>query len=304
MISVTTVLIAVLSFVLGMALNRGSTCAVLATEEMILHRRPERFLAFFEAAMWAAICLTLIGAFPLMRLAWGGWGEIVLGAAMFGIGAVVNGACPFGVVGRIGSGQVEFLLTGFGLWLGTVAMALTADMSMPIPTVKTGLGAPIYVYPVILAVLLVLRLILGRHRKPAFLRLTGVMAVVGASFVTLAYLHQPFPWVNALAALPKVAPLPALALVCLLAGSASNAAIDRGIRFRAPTTFGSSRRVVGGTLMGAGAVLVPGGNDSLLLYGLPQGSAQAFVAYVIIVALVAATILVSGRVTAAWKGLE
>ena len=46
-----------------------------------------------------------------------------------------------------------------------------------------------------------------------------------------------------------------------------------------------AREALGGGLMAAGAVMIPGGNDALLVYGLPSGSPHAIVAYVLIVVM-------------------
>ncbi len=45
--------------------------------------------------------------------------------------------------------------------------------------------------------------------------------------------------------------------------------------------------------MGVGALLIPGGNDTLLLVGLPMGSWQAGLAYVVFAAIV--VILIAKR---------
>jgi uncharacterized membrane protein YedE/YeeE len=294
-------LVLLLSFLLGMALNRGSTCAVLATEELLLKRRPARFLSFFEAALWGVLCLAVMGVETVLRPDWMGWGLVIGGSALFGLGAALNGACAFGVVGRIGSGQVEYLLTGAGLFAASYCLQLVfGDQAMT----QSG-RAPALPWAaaiVLLAALAALRHALGRQRPRAFLRLTLAMAVVGVTFVALGQVHQPFPWVSALVRLPAVDLLPVLAVLALLAGSAANAAVTgRGIRLRAPTLAGSLRRFAGGALMGAGALLVPGGNDSVLLYGMPAGEPQAFAAYAAMIGAIAAAILLGGRVTEAWK---
>ena len=41
----------------------------------------------------------------------------------------------------------------------------------------------------------------------------------------------------------------------------------------------SLRNLLGGILMGLGATLIPGGNDALILHGIPGGSPHALPAY-------------------------
>jgi hypothetical protein len=54
-------------------------------------------------------------------------------------------------------------------------------------------------------------------------------------------------------------------------------------------------RFAGGMLMGAGSVLVPGGNDSLILQGIPSGSPLAFLAYGIVLATIGVLLLTVPR---------
>ena len=48
-------------------------------------------------------------------------------------------------------------------------------------------------------------------------------------------------------------------------------------------------------------MLVPGGNDSMLLYGMPAGEAKAFAGYAVMIAAIALAIIVTGRATEPWK---
>jgi hypothetical protein len=49
--------------------------------------------------------------------------------------------------------------------------------------------------------------------------------------------------------------------------------------------------------MGVGAALTPGGNDALILHGIPGGSPHAVAAYAALLVGTAAGLLVIGRVT-------
>ncbi len=59
-------LIAALGFVLGFAMNRGSICTVIATRELVLERRPARFIALVECAAWAALAYAILETAPMM----------------------------------------------------------------------------------------------------------------------------------------------------------------------------------------------------------------------------------------------
>ena len=54
-------------------------------------------------------------------------------------------------------------------------------------------------------------------------------------------------------------------------------------------------------LMGLGALLIPGGNDTLLLIGFPVGACQAVLAYVLFVATLAVLIAEFGSMARSWS---
>jgi hypothetical protein len=67
-----------------------------------------------------------------------------------------------------------------------------------------------------------------------------------------------------------------------------------------PTIKNIVRRVLGGILMGLGALFIPGGNDTLLMIGFPMGAWQAALAYVLLVASLAALIAKFGSMARSW----
>lgn len=56
--------IGALSFILGFAMNHGSIFTFIATTELVLKRRPARFLALAECAIWAAIAYVVLEKLP------------------------------------------------------------------------------------------------------------------------------------------------------------------------------------------------------------------------------------------------
>jgi toxin CptA len=81
-----------------------------------------------------------------------------------------------------------------------------------------------------------------------------------------------------------------LALV-FLGGAFVGALTARRFKLRTPSLRGVVARLFGGALMGFGAALIPGGNDALVLMGLPLLQPAAFVAYAAMVAVIAAGFL-------------
>src|SRR5215475_12863297 len=63
-------LLGLLGFVLGFALNRGSICTVIATRELVSEKRPARFIALVECAVWAALVYATLETSPTMQRGW------------------------------------------------------------------------------------------------------------------------------------------------------------------------------------------------------------------------------------------
>ena len=67
------------------------------------------------------------------------------------------------------------------------------------------------------------------------------------------------------------------------------------LRWRRVQTW--PRHLIGGTLMGAGAVLIPGGNDTLILDSLPGLSPHAIPAFVALLFGIGVTLLLMRLLT-------
>ena len=93
-----------------------------------------------------------------------------------------------------------------------------------------------------------------------------------------------------------------LIFVCMFGGSLLSARLrERRFVLRRPSRADIARRTLGGVLMGLGALLIPGGNDTLLLVGFPMGAWQAALAYLLIVATLALLIVRFGSAARSWS---
>ena len=122
-------LLGALGFVLGFALNHGSICTVIATRELVSEKRPARFIALVECAVWAALVYAILETSPMMQQGWSPLGYLVPAAMLFGLGTYVNGACVFGSVGHFGNGEIDF---GFA-FLGIFAVVYVESLFGPLP---------------------------------------------------------------------------------------------------------------------------------------------------------------------------
>ena len=271
-----------LVFTAGYAVQRGSICAVAAVDDLVEARRPERFLAFLVCG---ALALAVMAAAALagveMLDEYRGASSLILpslGGALFGAGAWVNRTCAFGTIAKLGAGQLARSGTLAGMFAG---FALAAWLGLHEP--RADLTSPLAGLPATLllagatgvaaAIVLALRgrptLQSGEQGWPPLL----AMAVIGLVNGLLLVLAAGWPYTNLLMALAVSGGMAltwrALMAVIFLAGALAGALANGAFRpALGPATLWS-RSLGGGMLMGVGAILVPGGNDTMLLVGLP-----------------------------------
>ncbi|MEO1020448.1 MAG: YeeE/YedE thiosulfate transporter family protein, partial [Pseudomonadota bacterium] len=127
------------AFIIGFAIRRASICAVLAAEQWVLHRRSSRMQAFMTAACWSGVMvLTLAWSFPGWAAVSPGYpitGAALIGGALFGIGAYLNGACAFGTLAHLAGGDTDFAGTVLGIVLGAMLISwISLDTGSPSPS--------------------------------------------------------------------------------------------------------------------------------------------------------------------------
>jgi uncharacterized protein len=294
-------LLALLGFVLGFALNHGSICTVIATRELVSEKRPARFIALVECAVWAALVYAILETSPTMQRGWSPLGYLVPAAMLFGIGSYVNGACVFGSVGHFGNGDIDF---GFA-FLGIFAVFYIDSLFGLLPD-QPPISASLPLGPVLLAIallaILALRLGLSLRSESNFGRLTLSMGAIGITFTILAVFAPGFSITASVGSIVSI-PVAGVAIsVCMFGGSLVSARfMKRRFMLKWPTIKTIIRRTLGGILMGLGALLIPGGNDTLLMIGFPLGAWQAALAYVLFVATVAALIAKFGLMARSWS---
>jgi hypothetical protein len=294
-------LLAALAFVLGFALNHGSICTVIATTELVAKRRSARFIALVECAVWAALVYAILETSPTMQQGWSPLPYLVPAAMLLGIGTYVNGACVFGSVGHFGNGNIDFGFTFVAIFAVIYIGSLAGLLPDQPPT-----SASLPLGPVLLAIallaILVLRLAVSFRSESNFRRLTLSMGAIGITFTILAVLAPRFSITTSIGSIVSIPVAGAVISVCMFGGSLVAARLrKRRFRLEWPTIENVVRRTLGGVLMGLGALLIPGGNDTLLMIGFPMGAWQAALAYLLFVASVAALIAKFGSMARSWS---
>lgn len=291
---------------MGFSIQHGGTCMVAAVSQVINERRAGRALALAECSLWVlalGLAATAAGlhyeaspGYPIGR-------GVLLGGALLGLGAWINGACVFGSIARIGTGDLHYLLTPPGFFLGSLFHASLADpVAMgfsPVPISGPAILALLAMFAVSLLFSLRQSLAVRRSRSKISVLWTYRHATIaiGIAFVVLSVAAGPWTYTEALAKAAHGKGLPGIDTILLLAGLIGGAMLG-GRRSAMAVPFALRRAITclgGGALMGLGGALVPGGNDNLILAGLPWLQPHAWLAIATMVLTIAAGLLVSSE---------
>jgi toxin CptA len=284
--------------VMGFAIQRGATCTVVAVNEILERRTAWRLAAMAEASLWVAggllvaRWLGLPGAMPpgFPLTAW-----TVAGGLLLGLGAFVNGACVFGAIARLGSGEWAFLATPLGFYLGCLAFPslFGQPAAMPLSGASLVFQAPGWAAPAVLA--LAACRVLRRRGGSLAARVWAPHAattVIAIAFVVMLLAVGAWSYTDALADAARGMSMSAVArLVLLLAlfGGAILGGWTAGrLRQVAPRLGTILRCGAGGAMMAWGGLLVPGSNDGLILLGMPLLWPYAWAAFGAMCAAIAA----------------
>jgi len=297
------------ALLMGYSVAQGSTCAVTAGKALLFQKQPQLFIGFAVAAGAAGlVCLPLAWAFgSRVHLA----GGVPLGAAVFGgavvagIGALINDACLFGSLTRISQGELRFALLPFGLAAGffgadRLGIGRTTRMFVNPLAAPSVLSLAVVVG---FAVLLIFGYVGLRRLEPSPAPggwpLRRAMLVLGFSGALLLMVQPEPTYADAVrrVVIHTRPSMMGVALGFIVAAAMIAGAIAAGLRshrFRVhvPTVRGLVRSVLGGAAMAFGATLVPGGNDSLLLWSAPAATLSGLVAYAVMSATIVGAMLV------------
>lgn len=296
----------VLAFVVGMATQRTNLCVVLAGQDLVERRDARRLAGFLMCGLAALVLLAgaqLVGIFTVDRLtAYQVTAAALIGGAVFGLGAVINGGCSFGAMAALTRGSLRMFLVLPAMIAGADLVRSLSPGVMPVAdgsSLLTRTGAPVFlILGVSILLLLLLMLLLKSQFRPprpgiwppaVALLLIGVMNALMLPLVP-DWSFSPM-LVDAARGDFARAPLRLILFAAFLCGGLFAAWHDGRLRWRRPQVLGLVRSGVGGLAMGAGAVMVPGGNDALLLQGIPALSPHALPAYLAMLGTVVALVL-------------
>jgi hypothetical protein len=272
---------------MGFAIQRGGTCTVAAVDELLRERRGTRLLALVEAALWVGGGLLValrLGWLDMAPTAFSLTGWTLLGAALLGFGAFINRACVFGAIARLGSGEWAFVATPIGFYLGCVSVGAVfgGSRAQPLHGRSPLLDAPGWLvlaftgfaaWRIAAPWLRPTRTAVGRSLACGRWSPHMATTVIGVTFLAMLLLAGAWAYTDVLAEIARgmAQDLPARIglLLCLLAGAAVGGWTAGRWRAAWPRWPDVSRCAAGGVMMGWGSLLIPGGNDGLILLGMP-----------------------------------
>lgn len=282
--------------VMGFAIQRGATCTVAAVDEVVQRRSAKRLVAMLEAALWVSAGLFVAQRLQLLATLPSGY-ELtpwtLAGAALLGLGAYVNRACVFGAIARLGSGEWAYAATPLGYFLGCLSAQWLFDAP---PAIGKGSDSFMLVAASgaiwLLVPLMFLRFyhLFWRTKTSSVRGLNdavwsphGATIIIGFSFLATLLLVGTWAYTDVLAELARGMSnnLPArLGLAMALLGGAIWGGYTAGRLKHTPIRVANVVRCLGGgVLMAWGSLLIPGGNDGLILIGMPLLWVYAWAAF-------------------------
>jgi uncharacterized membrane protein YedE/YeeE len=298
---VSQIIILALLFLIGYSSQRSGVCMVRAVREVIVRRRAHRFAGFALAAASAMLVMALteaLGAAPFEMIAGArADGLAVAGGVLFGLGARVNGHCAMGTLAALTAGQLSRVATIAAMLVAALLLGPNMSRAALMVPERELFGSPLIGNtPLALVVGAVLALLAASylHRRLDWRKPRGgwspliAMSLIGAASGSLFALDQRWVYTSRIAELAygtfAITPLSLIPLAVLIGAMVLAAVTGGQFRLLRGTLREWLAAGAGGLLMGLGATLVPGGNDTMLFTGVPLLLPNLLVAYAAFVA--------------------
>jgi uncharacterized protein len=304
---------------IGFAAHRASLCTVKAVGEVLTSGTCYVLASFGKAVLWAALVYgAILLVLPVPASGFAPYESRVLllaGAFLFGVGAAINGGCSMSTLQRLADGDLRMLAALAAFCSGALAWSVISPslhlgpgMREPVAWETLGtIGYALITLFALWALWELQRLWRARPRHIAWwrlplaeaYRLSTAAAVLGVVGGLLYGVKGAWSYTNYLRThidttyrgVDGPPLLHALLFAALFAGMVVSALQRRSLRLRGASLRALMPHVYGGLLMGIGAGMVPGGNDTLMLVGLPTLSLWALAAYLALLSGIAATLV-------------
>ena len=309
----------VLAALLGFASHRASICTVRAVAELVSTGRGHILISIAKSILWVlAITIPVTWLMPQARgyqTEWSLSALALVGGGIYGTGAAINSGCAFSTLNQLADGKLRMLGSLLGFCLGAVmvlAFARSGRLPLPSPILLDSVSQFLLSFAFAAGLALwcvyeVRRLWITRPRGVKFTnlllferyRLSTAAALMGMSNAMLYLIYGSWSYSGTLQqgieSLLSIGdwPRPILWILfaAMLGGMIASTLQRRSFHLAWRPSVAWLRNFAGGTLMGVGAVLIPGGNDTLILHGIPSNSPNALPAYIAMLAGIAAALV-------------
>jgi uncharacterized membrane protein YedE/YeeE len=322
------ILASALAAILGFAAHRASVCTVRGVAEVISSRTGHMLASIGKSVLWViavTIPVSLLMPSAGANLTW--WpltGAAVLGGFAFGMGAAVNGACAYSTMARLVDGEGGMLVTVAALAFGVLGFGALVErhwLERPVPTPAPAGSPNAWVLAIGLAFVLwgVYEAARLWRTRPAGVRirdlalspkyrLSSAAMLIGLAGAVIFLMYGSASYTGTVQQLVEASRgmrgFPAterwVLLVAALVGMLLSTVQRGSFWLDWQPRWMWLRNICGGVLMGLGVALTPGGNDALVLYGIPSLSPHALPAFL----AMAVGIALGLSVMRAWLGIE
>jgi uncharacterized membrane protein YedE/YeeE len=318
----------VLAMILGFAAHRASVCTVRAVAEIMRSRRAYMFASVGRSVLWVwAVSLPFFWLVPAAGTGISGWTlsvAAVTGGFVFGLGAAINGGCAYSTMARFVDGDGRMLAAIIGFAAGVFGFVVLVGWSwLARPAPAPALVGHLLPWSIVLAIAILawalyeaVRLWRSRDAKTRLIdlllapryRLSTAAVLLGLPGALLFLIFGPFGYTATFELVIEgtfgTRPWPPtvrwVLLVAILAGMLLSTVQRGSFRLDWRPQRAWLFNIAGGALMGFGTALAPGGNDALVMYGIPTLSPYAAPAYLALAAGVAVGLVLMR----AWFGFE
>ncbi|MBV6754530.1 YeeE/YedE family protein [Pseudomonas chlororaphis] len=265
----------VLAFLIGWVSQRMGMCLVKACEQL-LAGRPTLFVALTSCGLFGLMLAPLYRfsevSLPLYSPGIS-YPLLIAGGLLFGVASVLNNGCSVGTLTRFASGNFNKLFTMIGWVLGIVLWYYLHMM----PEQKTLLMPEIssrHYWLLIGVVALVLIFLVAVHGNKHLVLSSMLLGALTSALYTFEPLWTPSVFFYNVSQMFWQADMAISArriavFVMLLAGMLSFTLYRKTFRFEAFAPSKAGVHLLAGILMGIGASMMLGGNDSQILLVFP-----------------------------------
>ena len=286
----------VAAFMVGFAMKRGGLCTYAAALQIVRSGQFERLFAFLGAAAWTVVAIVPLRWFwtdAIQQVSTHSqWSLTLIGGVLLGLGAYLNRGCVFGTFVQLVGGNLTYLFTLLGLACGAVFAKAKLSTVLPVlhdSALTASPGFLAFLWLGVAILFIAYCLVQQKTSRDKIIMFTlGIgggwlfSTVQGWDFAAVIT-NTTYYFFNLQLTGPSF-----LAVVCTIAmvgGGITAAVVSKNFSIRTPQLWSSVGSFLGGVLMGSSSLIIPGGNDSMLLKGIPALAPHSVFGYVMMVAI-------------------